>query len=165
MKIQISSLSEGIHHYMFKVRASELELGEQFHEMLTVHATLDKTPTQILLTANIHTQGRFECDRCVAPFTASLAPSYAIVYINEGSDTAHLDPSEFQVIPSGANIIDITEDVRQTILIAVPLKLLCSEQCKGLCPTCGKNLNEGACSCKEEIVDARWEQLRQLRAN
>lgn len=165
MKIQISGLSEGIHQYAFEVQASELELGEQFQGTVTVHATLDKTPTQLLLTATIHTQGRFECDRCVAPFTATLSPSYTMVYVNEGSDTTDLDPSEFQLLPSGAHMIELAEDVRQTTLLAVPLKLLCSEQCKGLCPKCGKNLNEGACSCKEEIVDTRWERLRHLRAN
>lgn len=165
MKIQISGLSEGIHQYTFEVRAREIELGEQFRETLTVHATLDKTPTQILLSATIHTHGTFECDRCIAPFSVTLSPSYTMVYVYEGNDSGHLDPSEFQMIPSGTNMINIAEDVRQTLLLAVPLKLLCSEQCKGLCARCGKNLNDGACSCREEIVDTRWERLRQLRAN
>lgn len=165
MRIQISGLSEGIHHFSFKVQASEVDLDEHFHDSLTAEVTVDKTSTQILLTAQINAVGSFECDRCIRPFTISLTPSYTMVYIHEGGSTAGLDPSEFQVLPIGANIIDIADDVRQTVMLAVPLKLLCQEQCKGLCATCGKNLNEGPCSCKEERVDHRWEQLRQLRAN
>ncbi|MEK7250693.1 MAG: DUF177 domain-containing protein [Bacteroidota bacterium] len=165
MKIQLGGLSEGIHRYRFRVVSDELNLGGQFRADVDVEAALDKTPTQILLTSKIRTTANFECDRCVAPFEEELSPSYKMLYVFEGSDTGHLDPSEFQVITPGNNVIDITEDVRQTILLSVPLKLLCNENCKGLCPSCGKNLNEGECFCKEELLDPRWEQLRKLQSN
>ncbi len=165
MKIQIGGLSEGIHRYRFKVAADELNLGEQFRADVDVEAALDKTPTQILLTSKIRTTANFQCDRCVAPFEEELSPSYKMLYVLEGSDTGHLGPSEFQVITPGHNVIDITEDVRQTILLSVPLKLLCNENCKGLCPSCGKNLNEGICTCSEPAVDSRWEKLRKLQSN
>jgi uncharacterized protein len=165
MKIQISGLSEGIHRYSFSVASNELELGEQFRSEVLVDATLDKTPTQILLTSNIITVGSFECDRCVAPFGEQLTSSYTMLYVHEGSETEYLDPEEFQVLSAGQNIIDLTEDVRQTLLLAVPFKLLCNKECKGLCPTCGVNLNQGSCSCKNESVDERWEQLLRLRTH
>ena len=165
MKIQISGLSEGIHRYDFKVMGSELALGEQLHSTVTVDVALDKTPTQILLTTHIQVSGAFTCDRCVAEFERKLSPSYRMLYVFEVDEMQHLDPAEFQVISAGENTIDIIDDVRQTIILAVPLKLLCNDQCKGLCPACGMNLNGDSCSCKEEIVDERWEQLRRLRAN
>jgi uncharacterized protein len=43
------------------------------------------------------------------------------------------------------------------------MKKLCSEDCKGLCPSCGKNLNDGPCNCAEEIIDPRWELLQKLK--
>jgi uncharacterized protein len=71
---------------------------------------------------------------------------------------------DVQVIAPDTVHIDLAEDVRQMISISVPLKLLCKEDCKGLCPKCGTNLNLGQCACKNDDVDARWEGLRdQLR--
>jgi uncharacterized metal-binding protein YceD (DUF177 family) len=80
----------------------------------------------------------------------------------EGDDTARYDPSEVQVIPASLPVIDVNDDVRQTVFLAVPLKLLCSESCKGLCPQCGINLNMGTCACTDDPADGRWEKLRSL---
>ena len=49
-------------------------------------------------------------------------------------------------------------------VLAVPMKNLCSEDCKGLCPKCGKNLNEGLCNCNEENIDPRWETIQKLKS-
>jgi uncharacterized protein len=86
-------------------------------------------------------------------------------YFAEGSDQAPYDPAEVQIIPQGASVLDLTEDVRQTILLSVPLKLLCSETCAGLCPRCGANLNTEVCTCSETLIDPRWEKLRSLQDN
>jgi len=162
MKIQIGGLSEGLHHYRFRVAPGEMELGEQFLAGLVAEATLDKTPTQILVSCEMHAVGTFTCDRCLGVFTREVVASYRMVYVSEGGETRDLDPAEFQVIPPGLHVIDLAEDVRQSVLLAVPLKLLCKESCKGLCPTCGQNRNEGTCNCAEETVDSRWEGLRKL---
>lgn len=165
MKIQIGGLSDGLHHYSFAVASSELGLGAQFIGNVAVEAALDKSSTQILLTSAIKATAQFECDRCVTPFTTTLQSSYTMFYLPEGSDAPHLDPAEVQVVPSGLHLIDLTEDVRQTILLSVPFKLLCKESCKGLCPTCGKNLNQESCSCSAPDIDSRWEKLRKLQSN
>jgi uncharacterized protein len=165
MKIQISGLSEGVHHYQFTVAPEALELGEEFHAQVVVDTTLDKTPNQILVTSSIRTVALFACDRCTDHFEELLTPSYRMFYVIEGAETEHLDPVEFQQLLPGQAVIDIADDVRQTLLLAVPLKLLCSENCRGLCPTCGKNLNEGECSCRNDVGDPRWDVLRNLQSN
>ncbi|MBI5471498.1 MAG: DUF177 domain-containing protein [Ignavibacteriae bacterium] len=165
MKIQIGGLSDGIHRYRFQIASARLQLGERFINDVVIDATLDKSGSQMLFTASVQTVARFECDRCVRAFDSPLSAAYTMVYAVEGTDADQLDPAEFQVIPAGLHVIDITEDVRQSIQLAVPLKLLCSENCKGLCPTCGQDLNAGSCSCTQEEVDTRWEGLRRLRAN
>ena len=60
----------------------------------------------------------------------------------------------------------LLEDLlREQVLLAVPLKVICREDCKGLCPHCGKNLNEeGACSCADELEDPRWAALKEIRS-
>ncbi len=165
MKIQIAGLSEGLHEYRLESPPVNLGLGEEFHTPIVVDARLEKTGREILLDATIATEARFICDRCLSEFTLSLAPAYQMFYVNEGSDTSRFDPSEVQVVPAGYSVIDISEDVRQIILLAVPLKLLCSHECKGLCPSCGTNLNTGTCTCAPEPVDSRWEALRALKRN
>ncbi len=165
MKIQISGLSEGIHHYQFSVTPEELELGEEFQSEVVVDATLDKSPNQILVTSTIRTAALFACDRCTNSFEETLSPSYRMFYALEAAECPDVDPVEFQQLLPGQSVIDIADDVRQTLLLAVPLKLLCSESCRGLCPTCGKNLNDGACSCKATADDSRWDILRRLQSN
>ena len=165
MKIQVAGLSDGIHSYHFQLPATDLDLGGNFQNDVLVDTTLDKAGSQIYLRASVQTTGIFPCDRCITDFTTPLASSYQMYYVTEGSDYGHMDPTEVQVVSPGFSVIDLTDDVRQTVLLSVPFKLLCSETCKGLCSRCGKNLNKESCSCTESSADPRWEKLRSLQKN
>ena len=165
MKIQVGGLSEGVHRYQFLVPGAELDIGVEFHDDVKVEATLEKTGAQFFLSASIETSGHFACDRCVTEFSILFDPSYRMFYAQEGADSTQWDPAEVHVVTSGLNVIDIAEDVRQTILLSVPLKLLCRDDCKGLCPHCGKNSNHESCSCTDAIPDSRWEKLQSLQKN
>jgi uncharacterized protein len=159
MKIQVGSLSEGTHEYRFRTDAGDFGLGEEFSGEVTVEVILQRTGHQLALKARLAAQGAFTCDRCTAPFTLRLTPEYRMVYVSDATDAASLDPSEVQVIPAGLPIIDLSDDVRQTILLSVPLKLLCRQDCRGLCPDCGRDLNTGTCTCTSGPVDSRWDDL------
>ena len=165
MKIQLGGLSEGVHNYQFQVEASDLGLPENFSRPVRVEIALDKSGTQALLRGEVRTAGKFCCDRCTSMFECAVLSKYQVCYIPESSDASQIDPAELQVISPGSGVIEIAEDVRQTILLGVPFKLLCSENCLGLCPRCGTNLNEGTCACEVSIDDPRWEMLRPLRDN
>jgi len=58
--------------------------------------------------------------------------------------------------------VDLTEEIRQCLLLELPMKPLCRTDCKGLCPQCGHNRNEGPCSCRTEEPEDPWEKLRSL---
>jgi DUF177 domain-containing protein len=163
MKIQVGGLSEGHYEYDFTADPSELELGERFSEPVRVQVNVEKTPTQMYLTALIGASGGFQCDRCLKGFQQSLSPRYQMYYLYEEPEGLNLDPMEVQIVPHGTSVIDISDDVRQTILLSIPLKLLCKEDCKGLCPHCGKDRNIEECSCGSTVTDPRWEKLRGLR--
>jgi uncharacterized protein len=60
------------------------------------------------------------------------------------------------------HILDLTEAIRQYALLAVPMKPLCRKECAGLCPNCGKNLNQGPCDCPAQNIDPRWSKLTKL---
>ncbi len=100
-----------------------------------------------------------ECDRCAkaisVPVTANVNHTLVRTLNNDDND-------EFILVEDAQ--LNLDELVREDIFLQLPNKFLCSEDCKGLCPTCGKDLNEGPCSCKKE-VDPRLAVLQQLLDN
>jgi uncharacterized protein len=163
MKIQIAGLSEGVHEFSFREPVAEVGLGEEFSGEVEVDVMLEKSGKRFYVKADMRAGGVFPCDRCTSPFSLPVRSTFHMYYIWDPADAETLDPSQVQVIPSGLPIIDLADDVRQTMLLAVPLKLLCKEECKGLCPRCGADLNKDSCTCPPEAVDARWETLRRFR--
>ncbi|HEV8538501.1 MAG TPA: DUF177 domain-containing protein [Bacteroidota bacterium] len=162
LKIRISGLSNGLHEYRFCSDPSEVGLGENFTVPVEVDAVLDKTATQLYLIASIRTSGLFSCDRCVEKFAQSIAGSYAVFYVYNEPEPGKHDLEEVQLISTDTVHLDLWEDVRQMTMLSVPLKLLCREDCKGLCPQCGTNWNERPCTCKDGYGDPRWERLQSL---
>jgi uncharacterized protein len=162
LKIRISQLSYGLHEYHFRADSGEIGLDSNFNRAVNVDATLDKSPRQLLLRAEVKTGGRFQCDRCLEEFEQSLSSHYSMVYVFDHADSASLPPDEMQVIGVDTPSIDLAEDVRQVVLLSVPLKLLCREDCKGLCPHCGANRNERGCDCRETNDNPQWRGLEGL---
>ncbi|MDE3056687.1 MAG: DUF177 domain-containing protein [Bacteroidota bacterium] len=164
MKINISNLSEGIHEYEVFQSAENLRLPGNFTGDVAARVTLEKTPRQIVLRANVSAHALFLCDRCADEFCRDVNSAFTTVYGwgNNGSEKS----DEYYLLASEMNMIDISEDVKEYTLLAVPLKLLCRENCAGLCPRCGGNLNampHGRCTCPPEEGDSRWNALEKLR--
>ena len=165
-RINISNLSEGIHEYAFEAGPSKIGLDERFTSVVKVKVRLDKSLRQILLQAKMQAEGAFVCDRCLDNFIWQLDRKYSMVYIQGDRSTLDLKKEEeIQVLSADTNYIDLDEDVRQYILLAVPQKLLCREDCLGICPTCGVNRNNESCSCDAHVTDSRWDALRKLSHN
>lgn len=165
MKIHISNLSEGVHQYDFHEDASELGLDERFGGQVMVKAELEKRRSQFFLRVKLETVGRFICDRCADEFDMSLSNEYRMAYVFSRKDAEGYDEDEIALIKESTNVIDISDDVRQFVILSVPLKLLCKEDCAGLCSTCGANLNYEECKCEKDAFDPRWETLRSMVNN
>jgi uncharacterized protein len=165
MKIQIAGLSEGLHTFHFREPVAEVNLAEDFSGDVGVDAELERSGKQLYLKADVRATGMFTCDRCTASFSLTVNAKYRMNYLWNSAEADGLDPSEVQVIPNGLPMIDLADDVRQTILLAVPFKLLCNEECKGLCPHCGADLNKESCTCPPETIESRWETLRGFQAD
>lgn len=154
MKINISNLSEGIHDYQFDEPPSDIGLDERFSSTVSVQVKLEKRRRQLFLTGHIKTSGRFVCDRCLDDFDQILNIDYRMAYVYDESDAGELDRDEITVLQPSSNVIKIDDDVREYILLAVPLKLLCRDDCAGLCGTCGANLNHAVCDCPNEETNS-----------
>jgi uncharacterized protein len=106
-----------------------------------------------------------ECSRCLEPYRDTLQGEIDFS-MRELVDGREVSPDELPetelVVADNATEVDITGPIREALMLAVPLKPLCREDCRGLCPVCGANRNEHECQCKVEKTDSRWEGLRDL---
>ena len=165
-RINISKLSDGIHEYRFDAEPSKLELDERFKNPLTVEVRLDKNLKQIFLQAKVTVLLASVCDRCLDEASMQMDERYAMVYIQSDRSTVDVkEEEEIQVLSSDTNYIDMDEDIRQYIELAIPKKMLCKEECLGICPICGGNKNLKPCDCSVQIPDSRWEELKKLIKN
>lgn len=165
MKIKISSLSEGRHLYDFEMPTTEIELPIDFVGNVTVHVKLEKTKDQIFITSNLQCKKEFLCDRCLTNYEDNLKTSYNMFYVYDVAHRNEYDKDVVTVISKDTDIIDLLPDVKEYLLLAVPMKNVCSEDCKGLCPKCGQNLNLTQCDCETEQIDPRWSELKKIFRN
>lgn len=110
------------------------------------------------------TEAQLECSRCLTPFTATLRGEIEFSIAEDVDNAADRDeaPDNEIVIAAGTSEVDISGPIREALLLEAPLKPLCREDCRGLCPICGVNRNEETCECKVEKTDPRWDALRDL---
>ncbi len=137
--------------------------ADLIEEQLGRKAKLD----DIHVAGELSTTLELLCARCLEPVIRDVQRSFDLLYRPLGSDAGH---EELSVTQAEADIGYYTGDgvllediLREQVLLAVPLKVVCSEECKGLCPRCGKNLNQGGCGCPEPKADERWSALEGLK--
>ncbi|MGA3244100.1 MAG: DUF177 domain-containing protein [Bacteroidota bacterium] len=162
LRINISKLPEGAHERSLQVTPEEIGLDSRFTKEVLVESTLEKTSRQLYVRTEFKTGGVFTCDRCLEEFEREISSGFGIVYVTD-SDGAPSDSEEVQVITPDTNIIDLGEDVRQYAVLALPPKMLCRDDCAGLCPRCGANLNRAKCDCGKDEIDSRWSGLEKLK--
>jgi uncharacterized protein len=128
------------------------------------------TPDGVLVTGHLHTAFVTDCVRCLAPAQQQIEFDLeeefkATVQVLTGAPIA-VDPDEDPALLIDAqHILDLVEVVRQELWLSQDPAPLCRPDCRGLCPTCGKDLNTGPCDCADDEVDARWAALRHLNQN
>lgn len=161
MIIKISNLSEGVHKFIFDEAVEKIGLCKEFIGNIKVDVELSKAPSQFILNVVLSVMAKFECDRCAADISPILTNSYKMVYLY-GLPSKDNDSLNLIYLHIDTDRIDISADVRDYAVLAIPMKKLCKEDCKGLCYKCGQNLNEGKCSCTQS-VDARWQPLLEIK--
>jgi uncharacterized protein len=155
-------LKEGV-GYSREILLDEPHLGiaadlivEQFRGVLT----LTRTPQGLYASARLEARTSSECSRCLTEFAQTVTSRFTELY-HYPRETAHQDGN---IIPEDLNL-DFSAVVREDMLLSLPLQPLCRPDCKGLCPNCGKNWNEGPCDCPTDEGDPRLAVLKQLLDN
>ncbi|MBQ5968619.1 MAG: DUF177 domain-containing protein [Clostridia bacterium] len=131
--------------------------GAAFAAPVRLRGAITNQAGIVTLCADAAVSLGFDCDRCAAPTVTTLHVPMRHTLLRALSNDA--DWEDYIVVPDLR--LDLTALVREDVLLALPTKLLCRDDCRGLCPACGKNLNDGPCGCKKEI-DPRLEGLLSL---
>lgn len=136
-------------------------------EPLQGPVTLMHTTDGILVTGTLETAVEVPCARCLdmveVPIELELEETFRpTIDIKTGAALPPVKGEELATLIDEHHILDLSEVVRQRVLLEVPMHPLCRPDCAGLCPQCGQNLNEGRCDCVFETVDPRWAKLQSL---
>ena len=131
-----------------------------------LEAQLRRVATEVTIAGRIATTLEMSCARCLKPYPEAFDDTFEIVYRPqsdaEAGNEIELDETALKVSYYEGESIKLAELLRDQLLLLVPVKPLCKADCAGLCPSCGKDLNEGACACAPEHIDPRLAVLGQL---
>ena len=127
-------------------------------EPVLAEATVRNTAGVLVMTGSIRTTIHGTCDRCASPFDREIHFPIDVVLVTE---MANEENEAEWVFPLEGDSADLDDIVRTVFVLNLDSKLLCKEDCKGLCHRCGKTLNDGPCNCQKEL-DPRFAALKQL---
>lgn len=130
---------------------------------LRVDAEARSVGEGVLVRGRLQTRLEMECRRCLTAVAREVDDTVDLLYEPlSGDDEAEL-AGEVYPLPERGTELDLRPAVREQFLLRVPEFVECREECRGLCPHCGTDLNEGSCECVPEAAESPWEALRKLK--
>jgi uncharacterized protein len=144
------------------------ETGEcHFCAPLQVHLSVAREYDHVRVSGRVNTALDLCCSRCLSEFSIEIDSPFTIFYLKDeglGEDVdMELNEEDLVTATYGGDEIDFTNEIAEQIILAIPIKPLCSDDCKGLCPDCGADLNVAQCSCKRENFNLKFEALKKLK--
>ncbi|BBO87360.1 YceD family protein [Desulfosarcina ovata] len=148
------------------IRDGQVDFSRPLH--VRIHAV--PTGNAILIEGSLDTCARLICSRCLEPFefemetdfSATAVPSHSISLDSESREEIELRADDMDVIPYTGESIDLGEEIAQQMIMALPFKPICDDNCRGLCNQCGVNLNKETCSCRSGMQNSPFAVLKSL---
>jgi len=126
-----------------------------------------KDKQQFRLAGRVTTTLELPCSRCLEPFVWPVDAEFDVRYQprtqNVGEGEREIEDDDLATAFYDNDEIDLSQLIMEQFQLALPMKPLCAETCKGLCPNCGTNLNTGACDCNQKWEDPRFAALRSMK--
>lgn len=179
MLLDLSRLRTGIERLDRRLDPADfVSAAEDFRvtSPLTLIGEVRKDGDKVRLTGRL--TGRLECacSRCLEPFPVPVGVDLDLLFLpvsHTGRGRSVSDAEEGDALADEDlgvgyyrdDVLDLSEIAREQLYLALPMKPLCREDCRGLCPVCGINRNREVCSCRTEWVDPRLEPLKHLRSD
>lgn len=127
---------------------------------LQVRLTAQYAGDGILVRGTLRTAVEVECRRCVAAVRAPIEQDVGLWF--QPASSIEPEDDESYPLPERGSELDLSEVVREQVLLAVPTFALCSEACRGLCPKCGADRNQVPCECAPEAEPSPWDALKKI---
>lgn len=161
MKINIQRFEKDLNEIDEVAESDFLEpkMREYYPENVFLHIVLDKFGRDYRVDIDLSTRAHYQCDRCLADFTQSFEVKQRQIFNLGGGDEVDDDIIR---LPANSIEIDLDPILSEMVLLNHPIKTVCRPECKGLCPTCGADLNSEQCHCEKDAIDPRWAKLRKL---
>jgi uncharacterized protein len=178
MFIEIQELEQHPIDFQEEISPDVLDLGEDLQQVGNLRTAgraqlveeqhgKHQIVKDIRIDGTLETRVQLACARCLEPVVQDVAHKFDLLYRPQGADAGR---EELSVTAAEAEVSYyrgdglLLEDVLQEqVLLALPLKAICRDDCRGLCPHCGKNLNVEQCDCAEPVEDPRWLALKDIR--
>src|SRR5688572_28616114 len=137
---------------------SEIQLAEP----LAVRLQAQQAGHDVVVRGELSGLVAMYCRRCLAPVTAPIEEEVAMVF-RPGLSRVEAESEEVYALPARGDELDLSDAIREQVVLAVLQYGMCTEDCRGLCPHCGINLNQEQCDCTSSARDPRWSVLRALK--
>jgi len=142
-----------------------------FLQPLDIRLMARKFEGMVIVEGSVATVVRLQCCRCLQEFEQPLDATFSITYarqlpaMEEGGDGAEveLQADDLGMLAFEGDEIDLTETVQEQVVMAMPFKPLCREDCQGLCSQCGADLNDGDCGCRDQAMDGKFAALKDFK--
>jgi uncharacterized protein len=135
--------------------------------LIAEHDGRGKVLEDIRVVGTVATKLEIPCARCLDPVPYKVDRRFELLFrpqsVNVGPDEAEMQDKDAEIAYYSGDGVELQEILREQILLDVPIKTVCREACKGICPQCGKNLNTAECQCEPVAGDPRWDALKGLR--
>jgi uncharacterized protein len=158
----------------FPVLAEMIQNREcEFLDPLKVSARAFRIRELFEVEGHFQTRVRLICSRCLKNFDSLLASGFALTYTREApglgaeptEEEVELRVEEIGLMYFRGEEIDLRDGIQEQVVMTFPLKPLCDEKCKGLCPTCGADRNQGDCGCEHKPITNQFAVLKKLKLN
>jgi uncharacterized protein len=154
----------------FRIAPDELDLetdGVRIIDDIAVRGELSRNAT-VDVAGSIKASLEIDCIRCLTPIEHDLDVEFHVDFVGKelfpASKETHLESGDLDTDVIEGNVLDLTQIAREQILLNLPEHIECREDCKGICPTCGADLNKAQCNCSEDEIDPRWAALKDLKS-
>jgi len=170
MKVDLLSVTDEPLPFSFRLQPGEIDLDTESVRVageISVVGELSKNAAKTDVKGSITASLEIDCTRCLTPIKRELDVVFQADFVDKemfpGGKETHLERTDLDTDVIEGNELDLAQVAREQILLNLPEQVLCREDCKGICPTCGTDLNEGECRCGEDNIDPRWAALKNLK--
>lgn len=166
MKIYRTELDSGIDHKLFDINAEQFSLDEIEFYSNVIQGSLSVDN----MSNGFHIKGKLEvpyellCDRCLTQYNELKVIKFNFI-LTDDNELNYDESDDVIRFPDSENEFDLNPLFQELILLGIQMKKICKDDCKGLCSSCGTNLNENGCNCSKTIDTSPWDAIKNLKGN